>query len=198
VTTLYLVRHALHDLVGKALAGRAPGLALSSEGRVQALRLGQRFAGVPIGRILSSPVQRAQETAAAIAQHQGGTVDTADELTEIDCGAWTGRSFDSLAADPLWQAWNAERAGATIPDGEGMEAVQARVSRLLARLVEDEPGPVLLVSHSDVIKAMVALVIEMSLNLHDRLCVDPASITTIEMWGPRAGKIVRLNEILAP
>ena len=197
MTTLYLVRHAVHDLVGKVLAGRMPGVPLSQEGFGQAAGLRRHFATLPLSRILSSPVQRAVETAETLRGDHAGAVEIAPALTEIDCGEWTGQPFDRLAGDPRWQTWNSERAGATMPGGEGMRAVQARVGRLMDDLLEDR-GPVVMVSHADVIKAAVALVIGMSLDLHDRLTIDPASITTIDMWGPGAGKIVRLNEMPLP
>jgi probable phosphoglycerate mutase len=198
MTTLLLVRHAAHALVGKALVGRAPGVALSPEGVGQAERLRDRLAGRTITRVLSSPIQRALETAAIVAAPHGVSIEQADELTEIDCGAWTGSSFDHLAGDQRWHVWNSERAGASMPGGESMEAVQARTSGLIDRLAQADTGPVMLVSHSDVIKAVVSRLIDVSLNLHDRIVIDPASVTTVELWGPGQGRIVRMNEVVDP
>ncbi len=197
MTILFLVRHAVHDLVGKALVGRAPGVPLSPEGVRQAEGLRHRFAREPIVRLLSSPIQRCLETAAILAGAHDCVVEPVDDLLEIDCGEWTGSSFDSLAQDPRWHAWNDERHQTAIPGGETMRAVSMRVSRLLD-LLTDQSGPVVLVTHADVIKAAIAGLIDMPLKLHHRLLIDPASITTIEMWEPGAGQIVRMNETVKP
>ena len=198
VTTVFLVRHALHDLVGRVLAGRMPDVPLSPAGRLQAERLAERFAAEPLRRVISSPIQRARETAAILAGRHACAVEIDESLTEIDCGRWTGAAFADLAEDPAWQAWNQERSTAAIPGGETMAEVEARTSRLLDSLAEQDDGPVVLVSHSDVIKAMVARLIAMPLNLHDRIAIDPASITRLEMWRPGAGAIGRMNEVVTP
>ena len=70
-TTLHLVRHAAHGLLGRVLAGRMPGVALTAEGTAQADALADALAGRPIRAVLSSPVQRAQATAAPIAARHG-------------------------------------------------------------------------------------------------------------------------------
>ena len=195
MTTIHLVRHAAHGFVDKVLVGRAPGIPLSADGVRQAERLRDHLAGWPIARIMSSPIQRAQETAAILAGQHRLAVETTDDLLEIDCGDWTGLGFDDLASDPRWAAWNSERASTTMPGGEDMAAVQRRAAPLLDQVAAADSGPVVLVSHSDVIKAMVAWLIGMSLDRHDRLVIDPASITTLEMWQPGAGRVVRMNEI---
>ena len=195
---LFLVRHALHGQVGRSLVGRAPGIPLSSEGKAQAEALGRHFAGVEFARVLSSPVQRAIETAEAIAHLRGLAVEVVDDLIEIDCGDWTGLSFADLDRDPRWHVWNTERHDAAIPGGEAFSAVRDRVSALVDRLAGEDGGPAVLVSHADVVKAAVMALTGMPLNLHDRIVVDPASITTLELWRPGAGRVLRLNEAAAP
>ena len=195
--TLLLVRHASHGLLGRVLAGRMPGVALSEAGRAEAERLAGALAGRGLGRILSSPLQRTRETAAAIAARAGLAVETAEEINEIDCGAWTGADFASLPEDPLWQRWNRERATCAMPDGEGMAAVQARALGLVARLAAAERDEtVALVTHSDVVKAVVMAALGLSLDRHDHLTVDPASVTTLHAYGDYM-RLVRLNEVAA-
>lgn len=198
MTTVFLVRHALHGQVGKALVGRAPGVPLSPEGAAQAEGLRRHFSGIAFTRVLSSPIQRAIETADAIAGPHHLPVEVADDLVEIDCGEWTGLSFADLDRDPRWHEWNSERHRAVIPGGETFGAVKARVSAMLDGLAAAGGGPFVLVSHSDVIKAAVAVLIDMAVNLHHRIVIDPASITTVELWGPGEGRILRMNELAPP
>ncbi|RYB03012.1 histidine phosphatase family protein [Lichenibacterium ramalinae] len=195
--TLLLVRHASHGLLGRVLAGRMAGVVLSAEGRAEAERLAEALAGRGIARILSSPLERTRETAAIVAARAGVAVETAEEINEIDCGAWTGADFAKLPDDPLWQRWNSERATCAMPDGEGMAAVQARALGLVGRLAAtDRDETVALVTHSDVVKAVVMAALGLSLDRHDHLVVDPASVTTLHVYGDYM-RVVRLNEVAA-
>ena len=193
---LYLVRHGVHDLVGKVLAGRMPGVSLSAEGRNQAAALAAFFAGTGARTILSSPLDRCEETAAPIAARLGVPVEQDEALNEIDCGVWTGASFDQLNDDPRWRAWNSERGQTRIPNGESIEAVQVRVMALVTRVEQADRAPTVLVTHSDVIKVVLLTLLGASLDSHDRLEIDPASTTTIDLW-PGGGKILRCNEAVA-
>ncbi len=205
--TLLLVRHASHGLLDRVLAGRLPGVPLSEAGRAEAGRLAGMVADRGIARLLSSPLDRTRETAAAIAARTGCAVEISEEINEIDCGRWTGADFKALPEDPHWHRWNAERATCSMPGGEGMAAVQARAMALVARLATEsdaEEGDategdatVALVTHSDVIKAVVMAALGLSLDRYDHLAVDPASVTTLHVWGDYA-RLVRLNEVAAP
>ena len=64
---------------------------------------------------------------------------------------------------------------------------------LLDRVLDQDRGPTLLVTHSDVIKTAVLTLLAAPLNHYNRLAVDPASITTVDLWRG-GGRVVRLNE----
>lgn len=193
MTRVFLVRHATHGLVDKALAGRMAGVHLSDAGRAQADRLARHFADVPVEVLLSSPMERCRETAAAIGGACGHPVAVEAALNEIDCGAWTGLGFEALEADPRWHAWNRDRDRHGMPDGEAAHDVQSRAMALIDRLAQAESGPLVLVSHSDVIKTVVLTLIGAPLGRYAHIAVDPASITTLDLW-PGGGKVVRLNQ----
>ena len=195
--TLFLIRHASHGLLDRVLAGRTPGVGLSEVGRREAEALAKHLADRRIVRVLASPLERTRETAAVLAACIGCDVEVAHEINEIDCGDWTGAAFPVLAADPRWQSWNAARAEAGTPNGETMRAVQARAMSLVARLADTGETSIALVSHSDVIKAMVCAVLGVSLDRHDAFTIDPASVTTLRFWG-EVGRLVRMNEVAAP
>lgn len=193
MTRVYLVRHGFHDLVGKVLAGRMPGVHLGTEGRAQAQRLAAWFADQNVTAVWSSPLERCRDTASVIADRLALPVKTDEDLNELDCGEWTGKTFDALANDPRWLEWNAERAKARIPGGETAAAVQGRIGRMLDRVVGTDREAAILVSHSDVIKIAVLTLLGAPLGRHDGLDVDPGSVTTLDLW-PGGGKVVRLNE----
>lgn len=142
----------------------------------------------------TSPIERAEETAIAIADQAGVDIDRVEALNEIDFGAWTGCRFDDLAGDPQWHRWNSERATARPPGGESMADAQARIVAHLDQVARDYDGQtLLLVSHADMIRAAVAHVLGLGLDNYWRFDVDPASATTV-LWGDWGAKLSRLNE----
>lgn len=196
MTVLFLVRHAVYEGYGPLLVGRARGYGLSAEGLRQAEALAARLASERITHVLTSPRERARETAAPIAARCGLPLDVAAELDEIDYGGWTGRSFAELEDQPLWRRWNTFRSGARPPGGESMAEAQARALGRLDDLVVAEPdGRIVLVSHSDILKALIAWFIGMPLDLMQRLEIAPASVSVLEvqLWSPR---LLGLNEVI--
>src|SRR5690606_6890095 len=93
MTTFHLIRHAEVAAVGRVLVGRTD-LRLTDQGREHAEQLGARLGRTPIDEILSSPRERARETAEALARHAGQPVEVAAEIDEVDFGAWTGKTVD--------------------------------------------------------------------------------------------------------
>ena len=184
MTRLFLVRHAAHDWLGRGLCGRMPGVALNAQGQAQAHELAARLQ-IRIDAICSSPQQRALETAAPVAARMGLPVKVAGEFDEIDFGEWTGREMADLAAQgALWQHWVERRSTATPPAGEPFSGVAARTLAGAARLAREHAGQsVLVFSHCDVIKALLASCLGLSLDYLENFEVAPASLSLIDMEG---------------
>lgn len=197
-TTFFLLRHAAHDTVGSVLAGRSAGVHLGEAGRAQAKRLGQRMARERFDAILASPRERTRQTADAVAEACGGMgVQTADALDEVDFGNWSGKALETLDADPLWRKWNTVRSLTRAPGGETMLDVQRRVLQLIEELgARHAGGAVVLISHGDVVKAVVTHVLGLPIDAWPRFDIDPASLTTIVVgdWG---AKLLTLNETVS-
>lgn len=178
MTTFHLVRHGAYPLVDNALGGRADH-ALSDVGRRQAQRLAEGFAEAQIVAVVTSPVRRAVDTAAPIAARLGLDLQRDAAFTEIAFGDWEGRSFAALQDDPAWQAWNQFRSTAPSP-GESMLAVQTRaVAGLWAWRGRHFAGSVVVVSHADVIKALLCHVMGAPLDLMQRLEIGAGSVSEI-------------------
>ncbi len=195
--TILLIRHAAHGDLGSKLSGRSVGGDLVAEGLRQADLLAHRLAPEEISEVHSSPVARALQTAGSVSRPRGLPVTSAAALDEIDFGKWTGLTFDELAGDPAWQFWNEQRASARAPGGETMQEVQQRAGNYLAQVASRLRGEVVaMVSHCDVIRAMVARILGLSLDHLLRFDIAPASVTRIEAgdWGAR---LISLNEVAA-
>ena len=188
MTTFYLLRHASNDLVGKAIAGRMPGVSLNHQGQREAERLATRLGGEPIQMIFSSPLERAVETAVPLAKRLGLDIQISDALNEIDFGVWTKLTFEQLAELPAWQRWNSFRSGSRVPNGETMLEVQARVVGEIQRLRAEYPEQRLaLFSHADPLRAALAYFLGVSLDLFQRIEMAPASVSILHLseHGPR-------------
>src|SRR3954469_11868617 len=104
------------------------GLQLSAAGVLQAERVAALLlSGESVSRIFSSPVGRALETAETVGRALGLQVETAESLTEMDLGDWTGLNVAGLESSPEFQRFNQFRSAARIPKGESMAEVQVRV-----------------------------------------------------------------------
>jgi len=169
-----LIRHAHFSWVGHRLAGFIPDLHLSEEGLAQAHGLAERLSTVPLAAILCSPLTRTLETAAIIAKPHGLQPVPDDRWAEPDFGEWQGRTFDELASDPRWQQWNRERASASTPAGDTMQALVARALRAMREL---PPGLVAIVTHGDVIRGLLLAAQRRSFNEIESIHIEPASVT---------------------
>jgi len=193
---LILVRHAKNDWVGDRLAGWTPGVHLNEEGRQQAEALGARVAHLPITAVYSSPLERAVETAQAIAAHHNLEVQIIEDIGETHYGEWTGASLKELSKTELWPVVQVYPSGARFPGGESLRETQTRAVAALDALRDAHPKEtdvIVAVSHADVIKAATAYYIGLHLDLFQRLVIDPASLSVIQFskFGPR---LVCLNE----
>jgi broad specificity phosphatase PhoE len=194
---ILLIRHAAHGQLGAVLSGRLPDLALSESGRAQAGALAERLGAERLTAIHASPVQRAQETARAIAAvYPDLAVETAAALDEVDFGEWQGRAFVELAGDPRWDAWNSTRSTATTPGGETMAQAQKRAWRHVEQTAAALPGATIaMVSHCDVIRSLVAHVLGLGLDRLLTFEIDPASLSRIEV-GHGYARLLSLNEVV--
>ncbi|MDB5662657.1 MAG: hypothetical protein JWN59_995 [Sphingomonas bacterium] len=191
--SLYLVRHGAHGDLGRVLTGRGGSAGLTEIGRAQAAAVAERLAREDVRVVHTSPRLRAVETARIIADRLAVPVDVVDALDEIDFGAWSGRSFEALAQDPAWHAWNARRGTARPPGGEAMAAAVARAGRHVANIGANGGG-VVCVSHCDIIRGLIADTLGLPLDNMLRFDVDTASLSILVAgeWGAR---VLSVNEV---
>jgi probable phosphoglycerate mutase len=180
-TLVLLVRHGVTPTTGRLLPGRRRGLHLSDEGRRQADAVAARLAVVPkIAAIYSSPLERALETVAPLAKTRGLAVRAERGLLEGDVGAWVGLSLRRAARRPEWSIVQRHASAFRFPGGESFVEMQARMVSTVARLVERHRGQTIVVaSHADPIKTLVAHALGTPLDLFQRIVIAPASITAI-------------------
>src|SRR6478672_5331720 len=201
MATVILVRHGRTTANATGLlAGRAVGVRLDQTGRDQAALTGDRLAPVPLVGVVSSPLERCQQTAQLILDRQAGTPSAPvdHDLTECDYGQWQGRALSDLATEVLWPVVQSQPSAVVFPGGESMSAMQARSVAAVRRhdaALEAEHGAGAVwvaVSHGDIIKSVLADALGMHLDLFQRITVNPGSVSIVR-YGTARPEVVATN-----
>jgi broad specificity phosphatase PhoE len=206
MTTFYLIRHGACAGLGERLWGRTADVCLNDEGKAQAQRVAAYLKDVGLEAIYSSPLERALETAETIARVAKLKVKQSPAFNEIDFGEWSGKSFDALSRDERWRRFNTQRSVTSIPGGESILAVQARVVADIERLsaqhrerlaTQGKDARVAIVSHADVIKAAVGYVAGTPIDLLQRFEISPCSVSVIAI-DEQETKLLTVNSRCEP
>lgn len=197
MATVVLVRHGRTRANAEGiLAGWSPGVFLDDEGERQAAAVGARLSAIQLDAIVTSPLDRTMQTADAIAAHQPQAVRHADDrVGECRYGDWTGRGLAELAEEPLWRVVQGHPSAVSFPGGEALAAMQHRAVEAV-RAWNAELGPdarYAIVSHGDVIKAILADALGMHLDAFQRIQVDPCSVSIVR-YAELRPFVVRVND----
>lgn len=199
--TVLLIRHGRTDAnAAGVLAGRSSGVRLDDVGEAQAADLGRRVAGVRLAAVVSSPIERCVQTAEAL-HVDAGSILVDDRLAEADYGEWTGRPLAELSRTKLWRVVQEHPSAAVFPgpSGESLAGVQARAVAAVrdhdARVAREHGDGAVwaMVSHGDVIKAVLADALGMHLDLFQRIVVDPCSVSVVR-YSERRPFVLRSND----
>ena len=196
-TTTLLLRHGQTALSAeRRFAGRGD-IPLTELGLEQAgaaaRRLAQRGS---IDLVVTSPLQRARDTAQAVADAVGVPLGVDDDLAETDFGSWEGMSFSEVMA--AWPdemaAWLAD-ADAAPPGGESFAAVGVRVDAALRRLLGAHQGKtVVVVSHVTPIKTLACRAVLAPTAALFRMHLDVASLSEAAWFADGAALLRSLND----
>jgi len=182
---IIFLRHAqAENNTKRILAGRTEGVPLTKTGIEQAERIAKYLASIDISAIYSSPIERAKHTAGIVAKNCSLEEVVIDErLTEIDMGKFTRMNYDDMFAkygniflkfyenDPVISEHEVE----TFPD------VQKRVLDMVDYVLKKHNNEnVILVTHMDPIKSMLAKVMNLLPETLFELIIENASLTIIK------------------
>jgi probable phosphomutase (TIGR03848 family) len=200
MTILLLIRHADTDAIGNVLAGWTMGWHLNERGKQQAARLAGKLASLPLAAVYTSPLERAIETAEAIAQIHGIDPRQVEDLGEVRVGEWEGKSFAELDTHPDWVAYNTMRGGVRPPGGELMIECQMRMVRQVERLTQEHPDDTIaIVSHGDPIRSLITYFLGIPIDLFQRFEISPGSLSIAQLTdaGPYVLCVNRTEEFPA-
>ncbi|MEV3946232.1 bifunctional RNase H/acid phosphatase [Streptomyces halstedii] len=198
--TFVLLRHGETVLTPeKRFSGSGGGdPELSATGRDQAARAADAFAARgTVQEIVSSPLRRCRETAAAVADRLGLEVRIEEGLRETDFGAWEGLTFaevrERFGSD--LSAWLASPEAAPTGGGESFTEVAERVAATRDRLIAAYAGrTVLLVTHVTPIKTLVRLALGAPPESLFRMELSPASLSVVAYYADGNPSLRLLND----
>jgi len=164
-SVIFLRHGQAKNNIERILTGRTPNIPLTEKGIEQAEKTAKFVEQMNISAIYSSPIERAKHTAEIVAKHNSLDVITDDRLIELDMGKFTGVPYDEIFTshgNVFMKFYNGELEIAH----NGVETfteVKKRVLSIVDHVIEKHPDQnVVLVTHMDPIKAMLATVVDLS------------------------------------
>ncbi len=157
-TRLFLVRHAETEWNAAQIFQGHLDSPLTAKGLQQAAQLASRLVPERIDAVYSSDQGRAVETARVVAAQLSLPVVPRAELREIDCGEWTGETYQEVRNrwPEEFANWRSHPHLHRMPGGESVVAVQQRGLRFLEEVRKRHPGQaVFAVTHNTVVRAIL-------------------------------------------
>lgn len=189
MTRIYFVRHG-ETFWNKS--GRFQGhsdIALSFEGRIQAEKARDRLATEEFDAVYSSDLSRAKETAEILCQDRKINIQIEQRLRECCFGQWEGKTYQEIldASPDMIQTWHSDPGSFTIPEGEAMDDVKARVKEAVLDICKKHPdGQVLVVSHGGIIRMVLSWALGLSYNRFWQIRQDNTAINVIDFYDDKA------------
>jgi len=195
---LYLLRHGQTDWNIEQRCQGFSDTPLNTTGHRQAEASARYFSGVKIEAIYSSTLDRAYETARAIARYHDASVQTIDALRELNQGEFEGLRLTELAEKhgDFLQRWFRDPVDLTLPGGESLREMQTRAWAALEEIVDRHPdGNVVVVAHNLCNLSLLCRAMRLELEHFRRIKQDEAAISMIEFGGRWPHPLVlRLND----
>jgi broad specificity phosphatase PhoE len=181
--------------VDHRLPGHLPGIALTDGGREEAARLAEALAPLPISAIISSPLERAVETAEYFTRGRGLSIQLEPGLMDIDLGHWSGQNREDLyRGDSIYRAFVHDP---TVGPA-GVETFPALEQRAVAAvelwLKRDGTGlyPAF-VTHADVIKLLLAHYMGLEARQARTIVIDNASVSVVKLETDRQPRVFTVS-----
>jgi len=180
---IIFLRHAQAENNAKRiLAGRTEGVHLTKTGIEQAEQIAKYLEPLDISAIYSSPIERASHTAEIVAKSKSLGCELDDRLVEIDMGKFTHMNYEDMFAKygNIFLKFYDNDSVIAEHEVETFPEVQRRVLDMVNHVVEKHKNEnVILVTHMDPIKSMLAKVMDLRPKTLFELVIENASLTII-------------------
>lgn len=198
MSRLVLIRHAEPD---NSMHGRSYGrldVPLSTAGRAQAAAIAETLRDARLDAVFASPLRRAIDTAAPLAEARGLEVVTHEGLRELDFGALEGLTFDDIALEcpELYETWMRDPTQTRFPDGESFDDLRERALAAAAE-IRSEHERAAIVAHGGVTRAILADALQMPARAIFRLDQPYGAISVVE-WTDGTAAVRGVNLLAEP
>lgn len=198
---ILLVRHGqtTYNVEGR-LPGQLPGVPLTEEGRRQAHTAAVALSAVPLSAVLSSPLERARDTAEILARGWGLPVREDARLMDTDVPRWAGQKLDDVnKQDPAWKAFLDNPTEP--PEGvESFPSVQRRAVAVIEEALADASlgNYIAVVAHADVVKLILAHYTQVPLLTARFLSISNASLSALAFSENNPPHLLAMNWTASP
>lgn len=191
---IYLLRHAQSQAnIDGILAGPDNSVNLTVQGFQQSKIAAKHLRKIEFTKIFSSPISRCYQTVEPLLKSRPDIgFHTHNNLSEMDYGSWNGKKLDSLAKKAEWKIIQKTPSKFIFPKGESFNQLRKRVQNFLDEIIDD-PGPILVVSHGDVIKMFLACTLEQKTDNFQKFSISPSSLSIIE-YGRSSKNVIATNQ----
>lgn len=196
MANIYLVRHAESRANMQGVyQGITYDTELSVRGQKQAQALAVRFEDISLSRIITSPLKRTLQTAAVVGNSKKIPPQVEQQIIETNHGDWEGKHKEEIQKIWPWiyKKWQRFPSGTKFPHGEHFLDTQKRVTGWWGQFCQTVLDDTLIVSHDNIIRIIVARVLNKKLNSIWKFHLQPTSVTVVSI-NHECPSIVRLGD----
>jgi broad specificity phosphatase PhoE len=181
----------------RRIQGGSSDTALSEVGKKQVNSLGLALRGVDICAVYSSPLQRAMDTAKAIAEYHNLEVQVEPELRELEVGELEGVTVENVATDfsHFLVKWREGEGSVKLPGGESLLDLQTRAWLTVQRISTHHQGTVVVVSHYFVIVTIICAALGLPPSAIRRFRVGVGSMSALDFKDGLLPCLIMLGDI---
>jgi len=190
---VYLLRHAQSVANTKGiLAGQDDSVELSKDGFKHSKELANYLQTLKVSQVYCSPLTRCIQTITPFMKANPKIeFQIEPELIEMNYGDWSGKKLRTLSKDKRWKNVQNKPSTFTFPQGESFRQMRRRVEGLIKDL-SAQKGPILLVTHGDIIKMFLAASLGLPIDKFQSFVAEPASISAISL-GKSSNSVIQSN-----
>jgi broad specificity phosphatase PhoE len=195
-TKVFLIRHGVTPWHAEKRVLGQRDVPLSPAGVEQAEATAAALASVKLGEVLSSPLQRAIQTAEIIGRAAGIEVARDPRLIDFKLGRWTGMSYDEVAATEDYQEFIRHPEAMSIPGGESLDEIKRRSVAAVEQALSDCPSgdAVAIVTHAGIIRVLLVHYMGSPPANYHRIRVSPGSISILSFAdGRELPRVLAMN-----
>jgi probable phosphoglycerate mutase len=135
------------------------------------------------------------QTARYIADSHDLEIIPLEDVGEVRYGKWEGKKIKEVAKKRLWRTVQFFPSRLRFPQGEALREVQFRAVQALERVtLQHDKEIIVVVSHADVIKLVLAHYLGIHIDLFQRIVISPASASVVSLMADGAVRVLRVND----